>query len=221
MLSRGTSSQNWPEVRICGTRNYTSATNIANMSLNAQDLYQRQRDTWRRCPQAGQQMILDHIREELDKKMRQEHGIQKDRVEGYDHDWDALRAELESRKSNPAPIQSSRGSHIVTDSPLIGRSGRLASLNLSQDTDFTALLNSDPPAADFPDFLENVSSPIDSQELPEPLSTRDHTSRLSLSLEDSEEATPSLARDFGPRDTWGQADSALSGDNRGDSISIA
>jgi hypothetical protein len=80
-------------------------SNPANLLPNTQDLFDRQKETWGKCPPGIQEMILKNIRETINKRVEQVHGVQRDRREGYDDDWEAVSAELESRISNPASAQ--------------------------------------------------------------------------------------------------------------------
>jgi hypothetical protein len=80
---------------------------MANLLPNTQDLFDRQKETWGKCPPDIQEMILKNIRETINKRVEQVHGVQRDRREGYDDDWEAVSAELESRISNPASAQPS------------------------------------------------------------------------------------------------------------------
>jgi hypothetical protein len=48
---------------------------------------------------------VQNIRDTINKRVQQVHGVQRDCREGYDDDWEAISAELESRISNQTSAQ--------------------------------------------------------------------------------------------------------------------
>jgi len=67
------------------------------MIRTTKDLFARQTQRWADCPDWVQAIILDKIRGTIRAKMEKEHGVRKDRREGYTDDWAAVAAELQSQ----------------------------------------------------------------------------------------------------------------------------
>ena len=84
----------------------SSSGQDANLIMNLEDLFARQRQTWATCPDWVQTMILKNIRETIKAKMEKEHGIQEDRREGFTDDWEAVAAKVQSQMSSRAPLQA-------------------------------------------------------------------------------------------------------------------
>jgi len=78
----------------------------ANMTLSLEDLFGRHCQTCASCPDWVQTMIVKNIRETIQAKMKQEHGVWDDGCERFIHDWAAVAAEVESQISSRAPIHA-------------------------------------------------------------------------------------------------------------------
>ena len=68
-----------------------------------QDLFLRQRDTWRKFPKATQELMLRNLRETITDKVQQEYRVWKERREGFVNNHEAVHAELECQLSSQNP----------------------------------------------------------------------------------------------------------------------
>lgn len=106
---------------------------------DTQDLFARQKDSWKRCPAIVQEQIVAYIRQTITDKVQQVHGVHQDRREGYDDDWDAVCAELETRRSGRTLRQPIRRSLTPANPQFVDRLGHRDGLNESQETDVTGI----------------------------------------------------------------------------------
>jgi len=162
---------------------------MANLLPNTQDLFDLQKETWSKCLRCIPEMILKNIRETINKRVEQVHGVQRDRREGYDDDWEAVSAELESRISNqtsaqPVPQQVNRRNLALVahqerrnPSPETDNWFDLSQTSVAREL---RLQDSDPPSPD--DSRDPTVLPMADSVMSPSLSRRD-----SLSLGDSQE----------------------------------
>jgi hypothetical protein len=134
-------------------------------------------------------MIVQNIRDTINKRVEQVHGVQRDRREGYDDDWEAVSAELESRISNqtsaqPVPQQVNRRNLALVahqerrnPSPETDNWFDLSQTSVAREL---RLQDSDPPSPD--DSRDPTVLPMADSVMSPSLSRRD-----SLSLGDSQE----------------------------------
>ena len=134
-------------------------------------------------------MIVQNIPDTINNRVEQVHGVQRDRHEGYDDDWEAVSAELESRISNqtsaqPVPQQVNRRNLALVahqerrnPSPETDNWFDLSQTSVAREL---RLQDSDPPSPD--DSRDPTVLPMADSVMSPSLSRRD-----SLSLGDSQE----------------------------------
>jgi len=139
-------------------------------------------------------VILQKIRDTIQSRVDQVHGKRRDRRQGYNDDWEAVMADLEGSVSDqtslpPVPQQ--------TD-PQISLEEDWEHRNQSQETDTSLQCNQTSVVRDIGLLDSDPPSPSHSREWTVGLTSRhsmsaSQSSRLSLSLEESQESGVSLA----------------------------
>ena len=177
---------------------------MANGSRKTQDLFARQKNTWRGFEKATQDLFILNLRQTITQRLEKQHSVRQERREGFTDDNDAVYAELQRQQARPTEGHTSRARRTPFDLRVQDRVAQ-NSQDLSQETDASIdfwesrFLGSDPASED----QQGVQPEGESGETHDP----DSPSHLSLSLEESqaseaapEENTPS------ERDTEGRQD---------------
>ena len=160
---------------------------MANGSRKTQDLFARQKNTWRGFEKATQDLFVLNLRQTITQRLEKQHSVRQERREGFTDDNDAVYAELQRQLARPTQGQTSRQTpfDLRVQDPVAQNSQ-----DLSQETDRSIdfwesrFLDSDPVS----EHQQGVEPEGESGETYDP----DPPSRLSLSLEESpaSEAAP-------------------------------
>jgi len=142
--------------------------------------------------------MLRNLRETITDKIQQNHRMMKERCEGFADNHDAVHAELERQlSSRQLSSRNPRRAAVREQTPVNNRAGGLEHHQQSQDASQGSELSFDYNQASFARALQMLDSdPLsldNSQELtlglaPERPASPDFASRLSLSLDDSQES---------------------------------
>ena len=160
---------------------------MANGSRKRQDLFARQKNTWRGFEKATQDLFILNLCQTITQRLEKQHSVWQERREGFTDDNDAVYAELQRQLARPTQGQTSRRTpfDLRVQDP-----GAQNSQGLSQETDTSIdfwesrFLDSDPASH----HQMGVEPEGESGETHDP----DPPSRLSLSLGESQasEAAP-------------------------------
>ena len=177
---------------------------MANRSRKTQDLFRRQKHTWRGFEKAPQDLFILNLRQTITQRLEKQQSVQQERREGFTDANDAVYTELQRQLARPTEGQTSRARRTPFDLRVQDPVAQ-NSQDLSQETDASIdfresrLLDSDPASEHQP----GVEPEGESRETHDP----HPPSHLSFSLEESqaseaapEENTPS------ERDTEGRLD---------------
>ena len=160
----------------------------------SQDLFLRQRNTWRGFPEETQELMLRNLRETIVDKVQKENRVLKERREGFIDNHEAVHAELERQLSsrNPRRAAARAPTPIITGAR--GLEGQLESQDASQESarslDFSQTafaralqgLDDDPAPVTFDDSLDlTLEREHESAINPDP------PSHLSLNLDDCQD----------------------------------
>ena len=152
-----------------------------------QDLFARQKNTWRGFEKATQDLFILNLRQTITQRHEKQHSVWEERREGFTDDKDAVHAELQRQLARPTQGQTSRRTLCdLRVQDLVGQNSQ----DLAQETDTSMdfwesrFLDSDPASV----HQQGVDPEGESGETHDP----DPPSRLSLSLEESQasEAAP-------------------------------
>ena len=162
---------------------------MANRSRKKQDLFARQKNTWRGFEKATQDLFILNLRQMITQRLEKQHSVRQERREGFMDDNDAVYAELQRQLARPTEGQTSRARRRAFDLRVQDPVAQNRQ-DLSQETDASIdfwesrFLDSDPAS----EHQQGVEHERESGETHDP----DPANRLSLSLEDSEasEAAP-------------------------------
>ena len=154
---------------------------MANRSRKTQDLFARQKNTWRGFEKATQDLFILNLRQTITQRLEKQHSVRQERCEGFTDDNDAIYAELQRQLARQTEGQTSRARQTPCDlrvQDLVAQNGQ----DLSQETDTSIhfwesrFLESDPAS----EHQQGVQPEGESGETHDP----DPPSRLSLSLEE-------------------------------------
>ena len=81
---------------------------MANRSRKTQDLFARQKNTWREFEKATQDLFILNIRQTITQRLQEQHSVRQERREGFTDDNDAVYAEVQRRLARPTEGQTSR-----------------------------------------------------------------------------------------------------------------
>ena len=85
-----------------------SRTKMANRSRKTQDLFARQKNTWRGFEKATQDLFILNIGQTITQRLEKQHSVRQERREGFTDDNDAVYAELQRQLARPTEGQTSR-----------------------------------------------------------------------------------------------------------------
>jgi len=166
----------------------TFEANSANKSPNTQDLFTRQKQTWASIPPHLRESFVQSVRGAIKAKVEQAHGVQEERIQAYNDDWEAVAAELESRVANQTSAQTVPRR---TEPHTLAVETNLELGNPSQETDTTFVYSQSSIAR----MLGRLDSDLGSQDsgvltvgpTPDSQMSPSLSLCLSLGLEESEE----------------------------------
>jgi hypothetical protein len=177
---------------------------MANRSRKTQDLFARQKNTWRGFEKATQDLFILNLRQTITQRLEKQHSVRQERREGFTDDNDAVYAELQRQLARPTQGQTSRPRRTPFDLRVQDPVAR-NSQDLSQETDTSIdfwesrFLDSDPAS----EHQQGVEPEGESGETHDP----DPPSRLSLSLEESQASEAAPGENMqSERDTEGRQD---------------
>ena len=177
---------------------------MANGSRKTQDLFARQKNTWRGFEKAMQNLFILNLRQTITKRLEKQHSVRQERGEGLTDDNDDIYAELERQLARPTERQTSRARRRPFDlriqDPVAGNSQDL-SQEIDASIDFWELrfLDWDPAS----EHQQGVEPEGESRETHDP----DPPNCLSLSLEESQAGEAALGENSpSERDTEGWQD---------------
>ena len=88
---------------------------MANRSRKTQDLFARQKNTWRGFEKATQDLFILNLRQTITQRLEKQHSLQQERGEGFTDDNDAVYAELQCQLAKPTEGQTSRARRTPFD----------------------------------------------------------------------------------------------------------
>ena len=162
---------------------------MANRSRKTQDLFARQKNTWRGFEKPAQDLFIFNLRQTITQRLEKQHSVRQKRREAFTDDNDGVYAELQRQPARPTEGQSSGARRTPFDLRVQDPVAQ-NSQDLSQETDTSIdfgesrFLDSDPAS----EHQQGVEPEGESGETHDP----DPPSRLSLSVEESQasEAAP-------------------------------
>jgi len=172
-----------------------------------QDLFIRQKNTWRGFARATQDMFILNLRQKIVQRLEKQHSIRQERREGFSDNNDAVYAELKRQLGNQTPGDPALPRQMLIDTHVGGLGGLEDSQNRSQETETSldrsqtsidwelTVLDSD---GSNHESLDNAGGAVDSQ----------MSNRLSLNLEDSRSGEAVLGASGALEETSGQQDGA-------------
>ena len=122
---------------------------MANRSRKTQDVFARQKNTWRGFEKATQDLFILNLRQTITQRLEKQHSLQQERREGFTDDNDAVYAELQRQLAKPTEGQTSRARRTPFDLHVQDPVAQ-NSQGLSQETDASihfwesSVLDSDP-----------------------------------------------------------------------------
>ena len=81
---------------------------MANGSRKTQDLFARQKNTWRRFKKATQDLFILNLRQTITQRLEKQHSVRQEIREGFTDNKDAVYAELQPHLARPTQGQTSR-----------------------------------------------------------------------------------------------------------------
>ena len=177
---------------------------MANRSRKTQDIFARQKNTWRGFEKATQDLFILNLRQTITRRLKKHHSVQQKRSEGFMNDIDAVYAELQRQLARPTEGQTSRARRTPFDLRVQDPVAQ-NSQDLSEETDAwidfweSRFLDSDSVS----EHPQRVEPDAGSGETHDP----DPPSRLSLTLEESQASVAALVENTpSKRDTEGRQD---------------
>ena len=107
---------------------------MANGSRKRQDLFARQKNTWRGFEKATQDLFILNLRQTITQRLEKQHSVRQERCEGFRDDNDAIYAELQRQLARPTQGQTSQSRRTPFDLRVQDTVAR-NSQDLSQKTD--------------------------------------------------------------------------------------
>ena len=88
---------------------------MANRSRKTQDLFARQKNTWRGFEKATQDLFILNLRQKMTQRLEKQHSVRQERREGFTEDNDTVYAELQRQLARPTEGQTSRARRTPFD----------------------------------------------------------------------------------------------------------
>ena len=86
---------------------FLSRTKMAKGSRKTQDLFARQKNTWRGFEKATQDLFILNLGQKITQRVEQQHSLRQERCEGFTDDDGAVYAELQRQLARPTQGQTS------------------------------------------------------------------------------------------------------------------